>query len=126
MGEKKKAGAKKTYPSCGFRAFKTFIEQEKALPDRLLNRLWTFLNNFQKTFPFKETSGQHQALSEIFKDMEGPYPMERLLSADVGFGKTEVALRTAVRVMANGFQVCFLVPTTILSLQHYENIKKKT
>ena len=83
------------------------------------------LEQFAKTFPFVETPGQSKALSEIFKDMESPHPMERLLTADVGFGKTEVALRTAFRAMAGGFQVCFLVPTTILSLQHSENFKKR-
>lgn len=83
------------------------------------------LAQFSQTFPFKETQGQCQALSEVFKDMESPHPMERLLTADVGFGKTEVALRAAFRVMANDFQVCFLVPTTILSLQHCETFKKR-
>ena len=83
------------------------------------------LKKFTKTFPFQETPGQKQALLEIFQDMEKNHPMERLLCADVGFGKTEVALRAAFRAMENGFQVCLLVPTTILSLQHYENFKER-
>ena len=83
------------------------------------------LKEFAQTFPFQETHGQKKALSEIFQDMDRKNPMERLLCADVGFGKTEVALRAAFRAMENGFQVCFLVPTTILSLQHYENFKKR-
>ena len=83
------------------------------------------IKEFAQTFPFQDTPGQKKTLSEIFQDMDRDHPMERLLCADVGFGKTEVALRAAFRVLENGFQVCFLVPTTILSLQHYENFKKR-
>ena len=122
--EKKKAGAKKHIQAVALELLNLY-RARKSLTRPPFKPALDILEPFSKTFPFKETSGQRQVLSEVFKDMEGPYPMERLLSADVGFGKTEVALRTAVRVMANGFQVCFLVPTTILSLQHYENIKKR-
>ena len=83
------------------------------------------LRKFAESFPFKETTAQTKAISEIMKDMDQEYPMERLLSADVGFGKTEVALRAVFRALENGFQACWIVPTTVLSLQHYENFKKR-
>ena len=83
------------------------------------------LKKFAESFPFKETAAQTKAISEIMKDMDQEYPMERLLSADVGFGKTEVALRAVFRALENGFQACWIVPTTVLSLQHYENFKKR-
>ena len=83
------------------------------------------LKKFAEDFPFKETPGQTKAISEIMEDMSREYPMERLLSADVGFGKTEVALRAVFRALQNGFQACWIAPTTVLSLQHYENFKKR-
>ena len=79
------------------------------------------LKEFAGEFPFKETRGQIKAVSEIMGDMDRDRPMDRLLSADVGFGKTEVALRAVFRALKGGFQVCWVVPTTALSLQHYEN-----
>ena len=83
------------------------------------------LKKFAEGFPFTETAAQLKAISEIMKDMDREYPMERLISADVGFGKTEVALRAVFRALENGFQVCWIVPTTVLSLQHYENFKAR-
>ena len=83
------------------------------------------LEKFAAGFPFQETEAQLKAVSEIMRDMDREYPMERLISGDVGFGKTEVALRAVFRVLENGFQVCWIVPTTVLSLQHYENFKNR-
>ena len=83
------------------------------------------LTKFAAGFPFQETKAQLKVISEIMKDMDQEYPMERLISADVGFGKTEVALRAVFRALKNGFQVCWIVPTTVLSLQHYENFKER-
>ena len=83
------------------------------------------LKKFSEGFPFKETAAQTKAISEIMQDMDREHPMERLISADVGFGKTEVALRAVFRALENGFQVCWIAPTTVLSLQHYENFKKR-
>jgi transcription-repair coupling factor (superfamily II helicase) len=75
---------------------------------------------FADSFPFAETPSQLQAIDEIKSDMMRPVPMNRLLCGDVGFGKTEVALRAAFKAVMDGKQVAFLVPTTILALQHYE------
>ena len=83
------------------------------------------LTHFAKSFPFEETEDQKRAIREIMSDMDEEQPMDRLLTADTGFGKTEVALRACLRVLENGFQVCFLAPTTVLTLQHFENFKKR-
>ena len=75
---------------------------------------------FASTFEYEETESQLQAISEITEDMEKPYPMDRVLCGDVGYGKTEVAFRAAMKAVANGKQVAILVPTTILAMQHYQ------
>lgn len=72
----------------------------------------------ETSFPFEETPGQLQTLEEIAKDLEASTPMDRLVVGDVGYGKTEVALRTAVRFAEAGLQVAVLVPTTVLAVQH--------
>lgn len=77
---------------------------------------------FADTFEYDETQGQLDAIAEIKKDMESSVPMDRLLCGDVGYGKTEVALRAAFKAVAAGKQVAILVPTTILALQHYQTI----
>jgi transcription-repair coupling factor (superfamily II helicase) len=82
-------------------------------------------DKFAKTFPYELTPDQEKVLSEIFNDLESDRPMDRLLVGDVGFGKTEVAMRTALRVALNGRQVAFLAPTTILAEQHMESFAKR-
>ncbi len=77
---------------------------------------------FADTFEYDETQGQLDAIAEIKRDMESQCPMDRLLCGDVGYGKTEVALRAAFKAVMNGKQVAILVPTTILALQHYQTI----
>ncbi len=77
-------------------------------------------DEFAASFDFEETESQAQAIAEIKADMMRPVPMNRLLCGDVGFGKTEVALRAAFKAVVAGKQVAFLVPTTILALQHYQ------
>ena len=81
--------------------------------------------DFIKAFPYNETADQLKAIEEIMKDLSSNYPMDRLLVGDVGFGKTEVALRAAFRVVSNGFQVCVLVPTTILAQQHFATFQSR-
>lgn len=76
---------------------------------------------FEKTFPYQETPDQAKALAEVKKDMESQHPMDRLLCGDVGYGKTEVALRAAFKAVMDNKQAAFLVPTTILAEQHYQN-----
>ena len=75
---------------------------------------------FADSFEYEETDGQLAAIDDIRQDMEKPYPMDRLLCGDVGYGKTEVALRAAFKAVMSGKQVAVLVPTTILAYQHYQ------
>ncbi|MBE3589735.1 MAG: transcription-repair coupling factor [Firmicutes bacterium] len=74
---------------------------------------------FEAAFPYEETPDQLQAIAEVKADMERPRPMDRLLCGDVGYGKTEVAVRAAFKAVMDGKQVAVLVPTTILAEQHY-------
>ena len=74
---------------------------------------------FEATFPFDETPDQSIAIGDVEKDLEAPSPMDRLVCGDVGFGKTEVALRAAFRVASEGRQVAVLCPTTVLAQQHF-------
>lgn len=76
---------------------------------------------FEGTFPYEETPDQLRSIEEVKRDMEMPKPMERLLCGDVGYGKTEVAIRAAFKAVMDGKQVAYLVPTTILAQQHYNN-----
>lgn len=80
---------------------------------------------FEDEFPYEETLDQIAAIEEIKKDMENPKPMDRLLCGDVGYGKTEVAIRAAFKAVMDGKQVAFLVPTTILAEQHYNNFVQR-
>jgi transcription-repair coupling factor (superfamily II helicase) len=79
----------------------------------------------ESTFPFEETPDQKRAIEEIKKDLEKEKPMDRLLCGDVGFGKTEVALRAMVKAVKSGYQAAMLCPTTILAHQHYQNLKRR-
>ena len=75
---------------------------------------------FEDNFPYPETDDQLRCIADIKKDMESPIPMDRLLCGDVGFGKTEVALRAVMKAIMDGKQVAILVPTTVLAQQHYQ------
>lgn len=80
---------------------------------------------FASGFPFSETADQSNAIQQIIKDMESSRPMDRLICGDVGFGKTEVAMRAAFIAVLNGKQVCVLVPTTLLAGQHFETFRDR-
>lgn len=80
---------------------------------------------FENEFPYSETPDQLRSTQEVKRDMEQERPMDRLLVGDVGFGKTEVALRAAFKAVENNKQVAFLVPTTILAQQHFETMKDR-
>jgi len=80
---------------------------------------------FEQTFPFPETPDQIRATAEVKKDMESKTPMDRLLCGDVGYGKTEVALRAIFKAVMDNKQACVLVPTTILAEQHYYNFTSR-
>ena len=82
-------------------------------------------NNFERRFPYEETEDQLRCVGEIKADMERGVPMDRLLCGDVGFGKTEVALRAAFKCICDGKQCALLVPTTILAWQHYNTALRR-
>ncbi len=84
-----------------------------------------FQRNFEAAFEYEETEGQLKATDEVKKDMISTVPMDRLLCGDVGFGKTEVALRAAFKAVLGGKQVAVLVPTTILALQHFQTFTSR-
>lgn len=81
--------------------------------------------DFETAFPYDETDDQLRCISEVKEDMEKPHPMERLLCGDVGYGKTEVAMRAAFKAVMDGYQVAYLVPTTILANQHFNNFRQR-
>ncbi|MHA6260522.1 transcription-repair coupling factor [Sporosarcina sp. CAU 1771] len=80
---------------------------------------------FESAFPYEETEDQLRSIIEVKQDMEKIRPMDRLLCGDVGYGKTEVAIRAAFKAVSDGKQVAFLVPTTILAQQHFETMKER-
>jgi transcription-repair coupling factor (superfamily II helicase) len=80
---------------------------------------------FEAHFPFEETEGQQTAIDDITKDLTGEKPMDRVVCGDVGYGKTEVAMRAAYLAVMGGKQVAFLVPTTVLARQHYDTLRRR-
>ncbi|KRN80737.1 transcription-repair coupling factor [Fructilactobacillus lindneri] len=84
-----------------------------------------YQTEFENAFPYTPTPDQVRSSDEIKHDMEQPHPMDRLLVGDVGYGKTEVAMRAAFKAVEAGKQVAFLVPTTVLAQQHYETLLKR-
>ena len=82
-------------------------------------------SELENSFPYPETPDQMRAVDEVKADMEAPHPMDRLVCADVGYGKTEVAVRAAFKAVMDGKQVAVLVPTTILAQQHFETFAER-
>src|SRR6185295_1492926 len=77
------------------------------------------------SFPYVETPDQMAAINAVKRDMETPRPMDRLVCGDVGYGKTEVAIRAAFKAVMDGKQVAVLVPTTVLAQQHYNTFRER-
>jgi transcription-repair coupling factor (superfamily II helicase) len=84
-----------------------------------------FLREFEDAFDFEETPDQLKAIEDVKKDMESSLPMDRLLCGDVGYGKTEVAMRAAFKAVSDSRQVAILGPTTVLAFQHYQTFKRR-
>ena len=84
-----------------------------------------FVREFEDAFEFSETEDQAQAIADVMHDMESSQPMDRLLCGDVGYGKTEVAMRAAFKAVNDNKQVAVLAPTTVLAFQHYETFKQR-
>lgn len=122
--EKAKSKAKKSVDAIADDIVKLYAKRStergiKFSPDTVWQR------EFEDSFPYEETESQLRSIKEIKGDMENERPMDRLLCGDVGYGKTEVALRAAFKAINDGYQVAFLVPTTILAKQHFETMKER-
>jgi len=99
--------------------------ERQASPGYAFQKETPYQKEFEAMFPYEETPDQLRSIEEIKRDMEKPVPMDRLLCGDVGYGKTEVAIRAAFKAAIEGKQVAVLVPTTILAQQHYETFKER-
>ena len=122
--EAKKSRAKKSVEELADRLITLYAKRQNAQghsfgPDN------DWQASFEAAFPFDETEDQLRAIAEIKADMESPRPMDRLLCGDVGYGKTEVAMRACFKAVISGKQVAFLAPTTILTEQHFENFQDR-
>src|SRR6185369_12325070 len=84
-----------------------------------------WLREFEETFEYEETPDQAAAIADVAADMSDPSPMDRLICGDVGYGKTEVAMRAAMRAVLDGKQVAVLTPTTVLAFQHWKTFRKR-
>jgi transcription-repair coupling factor (superfamily II helicase) len=122
--QKTKARVKKAMADMAAELIKLYAQRKAAQgftfsPDNNLQR------EFEDAFPFNETDDQLAAIRDIKADMESTQPMDRLLCGDVGYGKTEVAMRAAFKAVQDGKQVAILTPTTVLSFQHFESFKRR-
>jgi len=122
--QKTKARVKKAMADMSGELLKLYAQRRAAVgtafsPDTNMQR------EFEDAFDFNETDDQITAIADIKRDMESPQPMDRLLCGDVGYGKTEVAMRAAFKAMQDGKQVAVLTPTTVLAFQHYESFKRR-
>jgi transcription-repair coupling factor (superfamily II helicase) len=99
--------------------------QRKTTPGFAFSSDGNFQREFEDAFEFEETADQITAIADIKKDMERGEPMDRLLCGDVGYGKTEVAMRAAFKVVMDNKQVAILAPTTVLTFQHFETFKRR-
>jgi transcription-repair coupling factor (superfamily II helicase) len=99
--------------------------QRQALPGHAFPPPDDVFHEFEATFPFEETPDQQKAIDDVVADMEKPRPMDRLVCGDVGYGKTEVALRAALKAVLGGRQVAILAPTTVLVEQHFVTFSER-
>lgn len=99
--------------------------QRKIVPGHAFAEDTEWQRDFEERFPYEETPDQLKAIAEIKADMEKPEPMDRLLCGDVGYGKTEVAIRAAFKAVMDGKQVAVMVPTTVLAQQHFMTFKER-
>lgn len=122
--QKTKAKAKKAAKDMAKQLIQLYAQRAR-LPGYAFSGDTEWQREFEEGFEFEETDGQLCAINEIKADMEKPHPMDRLLCGDVGFGKTEVALRAVFKCAIEGKQAAILVPTTILAMQHYQTVMSR-
>ena len=122
--QKTKARVKKAMADMTAELLKLYA-QRKAAQGTPFSPDTNMQHEFEDAFDFNETDDQLSAIADIKRDMESTQPMDRLLCGDVGYGKTEVAMRAAFKAVQDGKQVAVLTPTTVLSFQHFESFKKR-
>lgn len=120
----KKAKVKEKIKDIAERLIKIAAERQLKTTDAFMPPSGSF-DEFCARFPYSETDDQLKAIADVLKDLNTGVPMDRLVCGDVGFGKTEVALRAAFTVAMSGAQVALIVPTTLLARQHYLNFKQR-
>ncbi len=103
---------------------KIYSERKASKGERLIGNSQS-IENFEKAFPYAETPDQGKAIRDVYRDMESEKPMDRLICGDVGFGKTEVAMRAAMKAVSSGKQVAVIAPTTILVDQHLSTFQNR-
>lgn len=121
---KEKAAAERAVEDLAAQLLETQAARD-AKPGHAFSRDTVWQHEFEATFPFQETPDQAQAIAEVKADMESTRPMDRLICGDVGYGKTEVAMRAAFKAVMDGKQTAILVPTTILAQQHFDTFVER-
>lgn len=121
---KTKSKVKKAIEDMAEYLLKLYAEREKS-KGHAFSKDTEWQKQFEDLFPYEETPDQLRCIEEVKQDMENERTMDRLLCGDVGYGKTEVAIRAAFKAVADSKQVAFLVPTTILAQQHYNTFKQR-
>jgi len=120
----RKARVRKSVADMAEKLLKLYAERKVAKGFRFsADSPWQ--REFEDAFEFEETPDQARAIEEVKRDMEGPQPMDRLLCGDVGYGKTEVALRATFKAVEDSRQVAVLAPTTVLAFQHWETFRRR-
>jgi transcription-repair coupling factor (superfamily II helicase) len=122
--EKAKTRVKKAMRDMAEELLKLYA-QRKAVPGHAFGADTHWQEEFEDAFPYEPTPDQVTAIADIKSDMEAPTPMDRLLCGDVGYGKTEVAMRAAFKAVMDGKQVAFLAPTTVLAFQHQKTLRDR-
>ena len=122
--EKAKTRVKKAMRDMAEELLKLYA-QRKAVPGHAFPADTHWQEEFEGAFPYELTADQATAIADIKRDMEVPTPMDRLLCGDVGYGKTEVAMRAAFKAVMDGKQVAFLAPTTVLAFQHLKTLRDR-
>lgn len=121
---KEKAAAERAVQDLAAQLLETQAARD-AKPGHAFSVDTNWQHEFEASFPFQETPDQAQAITEVKADMESTRPMDRLICGDVGYGKTEVAMRAAFKAVMDGKQVAILVPTTILAQQHFDSFAER-
>jgi transcription-repair coupling factor (superfamily II helicase) len=122
--DKVKSRVKKAMRDMAQELLRLYAER-KSRPGHSFTPVSPWLSEFEESFEYEETPDQAQAIADVAADMAAPTPMDRLVCGDVGYGKTEVAMRAAMRAVLDGKQVAVLTPTTVLAFQHWKTFRKR-